>query len=276
MNTTIKTCVKLFDVTLRDGLQTNKRVFSFKEKKNILDSIMKKYNPPDIEVGSIVSEKILPQMRHSVELYHYGREKYPNSNFYLLVPNYKYLEKGMYMGIRNYSFITSVSESFQLKNTKMSISKTKEELMKMTNILTESKSNGLKKLYISCINECPIDGKINIKHIVNEILHYSNSYNFDNICISDTCGSLTFKNLTNIIEKCVVNGLDPKILTIHLHIGENDKTKLKLFVDYLEKNGIITYDVSTLEDSGGCSVTIDEGMTRRNLTYHDLNVVEFN
>ncbi len=74
MNTTIKTCVKLFDVTLRDGLQTNKRIFSFKEKKNILDSIMKKYNPPDIEVGSIVSEKILPQMRHSVELYHYGRE----------------------------------------------------------------------------------------------------------------------------------------------------------------------------------------------------------
>ena len=48
MNTTIKTCVKLFDVTLRDGLQTNKRIFSFKEKKNILDSIMKKYNPPDI------------------------------------------------------------------------------------------------------------------------------------------------------------------------------------------------------------------------------------
>lgn len=271
-----KKCIKLFDVTLRDGLQTNRRILSFGEKKNILDSIMKKYNPPDIETGSIVSDKILPQMKHSIELYHYGRKKYPNSNFYLLVPNYKYLEKGIYMGIHNYSFITSVSESFQLKNTKMTLNETKEQLMKMINILKKSNSNGLKKLYISCINECPIDGHINNNHIVNEILHYSNSYNFDNICISDTCGTLSFKNLTNIIEKCIVNGLDPEILTIHLHIDENDKTKLKLFVDYLEKNGITTYDVSTLEDSGGCSVTIKEGKTRRNLTYHDLNVDEIN
>ena len=151
----------------------------------------------------------------------------------------------------------------------------KEQLMKMTNIL-KNQIQMVWKLYISCINECPIDGHINNNHIVNEILHYSNSYNFDNICISDTCGTLSFKNLTNIIEKCVVNGLDPKILTIHLHIDENDKIKLKLFVDYLEKNGITTYDVSTLEDSGGCSVTIKEGKTRRNLTYHDLNVDEIN
>ena len=82
--------LRFFDVSLRDGLQSLKTCYTLNDKKNMLDHIIQTYNPRDIEVGSLVSSKILPQMSGSIELYNYARNNYPNHNFYLLVPNYKY------------------------------------------------------------------------------------------------------------------------------------------------------------------------------------------
>ena len=43
----------------------------------------------------------------------------------------------------------------------------------------------------------------------------------------------------------------------------------------LDKNRIFNYGIIN-DGEKKERITIDEGMTRRNLTYHDLNVVEFN
>ena len=99
--------IKTFDVSLRDGIQTIKKIYTLSEKKSILDNIIKTYNPPHIEVGSAVSPKILPQMVGSIELYNYAEEKYPHTNFYILIPNSKYLKRAHGYGVKNFSFITS-------------------------------------------------------------------------------------------------------------------------------------------------------------------------
>ena len=49
----------LFDVTLRDGLQSINNCYNLNHKKQILDSIIEQKNPQFIEIGSIVSPKIL-------------------------------------------------------------------------------------------------------------------------------------------------------------------------------------------------------------------------
>ena len=59
----------------------------------MLNKIMQTYNPPYVEVGSLVSEKVLPQMKGSIELYNYACNKYIDNKFFLLVPNIKYLKK---------------------------------------------------------------------------------------------------------------------------------------------------------------------------------------
>ena len=62
--------LRLFDVTLRDGLQSIKKIYTIQEKKDMLHNIIRKYpNTKDIEIGSMVSSKILPQMNDSFELY---------------------------------------------------------------------------------------------------------------------------------------------------------------------------------------------------------------
>ena len=127
--------IKLFDVTLRDGLQTSKKIYTLNEKKNILNNIIKTYNPQHVEVGSIVSKKVLPQMEHSQELYDYALKEYPDTEFYLLIPNMKYLKKTNTVGKKNFSFITSVSEEFQKKNTKMDLDVKKNELRNIMNYI---------------------------------------------------------------------------------------------------------------------------------------------
>ena len=261
---------KMFDVTLRDGLQTSTRTHSYSEKKTMLDSIMRTHNPPHVEVGSIVSPRLMPQMAWSMELYNYATTNYPETDFYLLIPNIKYLKLGSERDDKNFSFITSISDAFQIKNTRMDTHHTKAELNNMMRYLEKHKSSGLKKLYISCINECPIIGKLSNRTIIEEVLFYKHNYTFDNICLSDTCGTLSFNDLKYIIDNLITYGVDPRNLSIHLHLDKSDTDKLNQMIHYLMNNNIVMFDVSALEDSGGCSVTIEKGKTHRNLTYDDL------
>jgi len=268
----MKKAFKFFDVTLRDGIQTSKKIYTLNEKKQLLHSIMNNYKPLHVEVGSLVSKKVLPQMNNSMELYNYAVEKYPKSNFYMLIPNIKYLKEGVNNGVNNFSFITSVSNEFQKKNTNMELYKAKNELNHMIRYVDKNCNKSIKKLYVSCINECPIAGKIENIRIVEELLYYKHNYSFDNICLSDTCGTLSYEDMVKIIEMTIRYGMSPNQLSIHLHLGNKDKEKLIKMIKFLSYIRINMFDVSTLENSGGCSVTIDEGKTRRNLTYDDLNM----
>ena len=262
--------LKFFDVTLRDGLQTSKKIYNISEKKTMLNKIMQTYNPPYVEVGSLVSEKVLPQMKGSIELYNYACNKYIDNKFFLLVPNIKYLKQGVEKGVNNFSFITSISDDFQLKNVNMDLYRTKGELNNMMKYLKKNVTNGTNKLYVSCINECPISGKINNNKVIEELLYYKYHYKFDNICLSDTCGTLNYVDLRTIVESIINLGMQPNKLSIHLHVGNNEQKKIQDMTDFLLTCGISMFDVSILDDAGGCSVTIDEGKTKRNLTYQDL------
>ncbi len=83
--------IKLFDVSLRDGIQPIKKIYTLDEKKNLLHKIIEKYNPSAIEIGSIVNPKIVPQMANSIELHNYALEKGLDEDFdiYMLTPNLK-------------------------------------------------------------------------------------------------------------------------------------------------------------------------------------------
>ena len=51
--------LKLFDVTLRDGLQSITKMYSLIEKKDMLCDIINTHKPVAIEIGSIVGAKEL-------------------------------------------------------------------------------------------------------------------------------------------------------------------------------------------------------------------------
>ena len=273
-----------FDVSLRDGLQgltkTEQEWFTLDNKKLFLDKIINEQNPQSIEVSSIVSPKILPIFKDAKELFQYTITQVPghtpNISPFLLIPNVQNLDSILLdttIQCNHFSFITSISNSFQYKNTKKTIEETRIEVKKMleqvkvkgrpTNTTDETKTNI--KLYISCINECPLEGKKDNDFIINEIMKY-NHEQINTICLSDTMGTLEPSDFEYIVDNCNKNGLPFSKLSLHLHVKKERKYIAEiLFHKALDRN-IIQFDVSAIE-SGGCSVTMEKSKLNPNLTY---------
>ena len=121
------------------------------------------------------------------------------------------------------------------------------------------------KLYISCINECPFIGKIDNDTVINEILYYYNNYTFDELCLSDTMGSLNGDDFIYIIQRSRELGVDISKISIHLHIKKYNIENIERILFYSFSNNINKFDVSCLE-TGGCSVTMTNNLAS-NLTY---------
>lgn len=278
--------IHLFDVSLRDGIQSAKNAekYTTEYKKRILDTIVRDKRPQAIEIGSFVNPKVLPIMKDTEKLLEYGLNQAKLTgvfqNFYVLVPNAKQMTRAILSPVIhrnmnkfhasiNFSFITSVSESFQKKNTNSSLEQTKHELSVMTRWLNHYYPMAMTKLYVSCVNECPIEGKMDTAHIVREIKEYHWLGDFDEICLSDTTGNLEANNLDELLGKmeCASN-IPVSKLSLHLH-GTPEETRLRDVVEVGLRRGIRQFDVSTIEE-GGCSVTMGKERTNPNLTYETV------
>jgi len=254
--------VRPFDVTLRDGLQgltiDEQKNYVTDFKKQIYQEIIDKHNPLNLEIGSFVSGKLLPIFNDTQYLLNSIKDC---KNKYVLIPNQQQLLKALRFGATNLSFITSVSDSFQLKNTKLTKNENDVNLNNMFHLLDEYSLYKKcfqynTKVYVSCINECPIEGKIPMNNIFSE-LSFLNSMKFDKICLADTCGSLTSKDFNYIISRVNEMGIDIKKITLHLHVKPERENEVQDIVHSALDYGIEEFDVSYLK-SGGCSVTMDK------------------
>jgi hydroxymethylglutaryl-CoA lyase len=267
----------LFDVSLRDGIQgANPLGYPTPRKLDILRSICKTYNPPRIEIGAFVSPKVLPIMKDTEELFESIQEVLKPDEIpeiYALVPNKTGLLNAVRTGFTNFSFITSVSNAFQVKNTKKNLVYKKTELNEMMEYIAGLALPCKTKLYISCITECPIAGQIDRDFIIYEILSsYGPSTEYDELCLSDTMGTLSLRDFEYITETLIRFGIPPSRISVHLHINsENEREAKRILFSCFERK-INRFDVSlTLE--GGCSVTMDKDKMKPNMTYDFFNSV---
>lgn len=258
--------VRLFDVTLRDGLQSSSKPYTFNDKKYILHQIVHQRKPNAIEIGSIVSAKVLPEMKDSIKLYKYAEQQYPHmaSQLYMLLPNVKAMYTALDNGIKNASFITSISDAFQKNNVNKTLKETKIEISEML----KHKHFLNTKLYISCIPSCPIIGSFTIERIVNEILSYQEySDTIDEFCISDTCGTMTHTQF-NFILHHILPHIPSNKISLHLHVNQDNIKEVNKIILHAINRDVTMFDVSHISGIGGCSVTMKD--TKQNLTYEQL------
>ena len=268
--------IKPFDVSLRDGIQalnsSETELFTTERKKQLYNHIISNYKPKNIEIGSYVNKKVLPVFNDTEELFTFvekNNKDYENLiNHYVLVPNEHQLLNSIKNGVKNFSFITSVSNSFQLKNTKMTLEQSDSSLLNMLYLLDDSaKITEIPtvKLYVSCINECPFVGKIDNDFIVNRLLKL-NKMKVDTICLSDTCGTLNDEDFEYIVDTCAFFGLPLNKFSLHLHVKSGKEDEVEKIIHKALDRKITSFDVSLLE-SGGCSVTMNKDKLAANLSY---------
>jgi hypothetical protein len=282
----IKKCYTLLgsplpnDVSLRDGLQgitkEQEDVFHLKTKKEIYREIMLNHYPRSVECGSIVSPKIYPIFNDTIILHSYMNNYITNNNEiydrglynYVFIPNHKQLLKSLNHNFTCFSFVTSPSEGFLLKNIKQTLQTNYQELASMVYTLDDifsKKDNYKTKIYVSCINECPIEGKIQNKVVVDKILEL-NKLHFDSICLSDTCGTLTCDDFVDIVDNCNLRGIPYNKFSLHLHVDPDKEKNIENIIHNALDRKIIDFDVSILK-TGGCSITIDKKQLKENLSY---------
>jgi len=264
----------IFDTTLRDGLQNIKTTefgnYSTQYKLELYNEIKAKHKPEFVEVGSLVSKKYFPIFSDSVEIFTQTNNEIVGKNF-LLVPSMSKLKLAIDTGCNNFSFISSVSESFQLANTNKTIQQTKAEIVEMMyEIASNPKiSNPKLKIYISCIDHCPKEGMISLDFIVDEIIYYNEVFKPDIICLSDTCASLTYESFISIVDKANKGGVPYHKLSLHLHVNNSNPNYYsnlqKIFNASMDRK-ITQWDLSLLE-TGGCVMTLDNSNIKPNLSY---------
>lgn len=270
-------CPIPFDVTLRDGLQSLSKEeqlnFTTRDKLNMYYGLTSLHNIKNIEIGSLVSKSILPVFQDTIYFsdkirkYEFNNDNNPNN--YILIPNRENLKKVIdNTDIHNFLFITSVSNSFQLKNTKMTLKDSDDDINGMLSDLYEKTDREKKpkiKLYVSCVTECPLQGKIDNDFIIHRLLNL-NKMNVNTICISDTCGTLDVDDFEYIVETCMYFGLPSTKLSLHLHVKPGREYMIEKIMYKALNLNINNFDVSALE-SGGCSVTMDKTKLKPNLSY---------
>ena len=139
--------------------------------------------------------------------------------------------------VTNISFMTSCSNKFQKRSVNKTLKETKEELDKIFDVLKNREHMNIKKkMNISCVTECPIDGKIDIDYILHEILMYNTKYELDEIRLSDICGSLMYEDYKYIVDALIYFGVLRTKIGVNLKMDTNNRDEMNKIMRYSLKN----------------------------------------
>ena len=103
------------EVGPRDGLQSIKAIMPTEAKKAWIKAEADA-GMPEIEVGSFVPPKLLPQLADTAEIVEYART-IPGLAVAVLVPNFKGAENAIKAGAHKITLPLSVSETHRLPRT---------------------------------------------------------------------------------------------------------------------------------------------------------------
>jgi len=133
------------------------------------------------------------------------------------------------------SYNTSISPIYQIKKENITIDETKANLK---HILLKTPQT-YKKLYVSCLTECPYAGPIDIDTTLYELCTYYHKYGVDELSLCDTCGSLNYENFRYLVSSLSFFGIPKSRIGFQFRMTADFHYMLM----YAEENGFYKWDV---------------------------------
>lgn len=203
--------ISLVEVGPRDGLQNESKVMPVDMRTHLID-LLSQCGFAEIEVGSFVSPRWIPQMANTDLVFHQIHQN-PKCRYSALVPNEQGMAGALAAGMRCVSIFTAASETFSQKNTNCSIEESFERfepVMKMAN------KEGIRvRGYVSCAITCPYEGEITPQVVAN-VAHRLLGLGCAEISLGDTIGRGTPQAIRAMVQ--AVAALVPvEKLAIHCH-----------------------------------------------------------
>lgn len=154
------TFVRLHEVGPRDGLQTEKRIIPVAEKVALID-LLGRSGLRDIEIGSFVSPKWVPQMADTPQVMA-GIAPVAGVRYAVLVPNLRgwdgFIAARVPGVVYEVAVFVAASEGFSRSNLNCSVAESVERLVPVV-AAAQAAGVGLRG-YISCVTDCPFDGPV--------------------------------------------------------------------------------------------------------------------
>lgn len=238
--------IRIVEVGPRDGLQNEKRPWSLENRYEMIQCL----SPcgfAEIEVGSFVSPKWIPQMAETDVLYSMIKplmNQAPQTRFSVLVPNMVGVEQAIDSGVRDISIFTAASDQFCQKNINCTID---ESFERFSSILSIAKSHDIEvRGYVSTVIECPYAGEV-APEAVASVAERLYLMGCREISLGDTIGKGTPETIRKMIL-AVKNRLPVEVLAIHCH--DTFGTALDNIFAAMDE-GVRTVD-SAITGLGGC------------------------
>ena len=234
--------ISIFEVGPRDGLQNIKNEIPINKKIELIN-ILSTTGIKKIECGSFVSAKWVPQMRGTDRIFQEILRK-DGVRYSALTPNLKGFENAVDAQVDEIAVFAAASETFSQKNVNCSI---EESLERFQDIFKQaSKKKMPVRGYVSCIVECPYEGKVPPEKVLKVAARLLDMGCYE-VSLGDTIGKGTPKTIEELL-KVLCAELNQEKLAGHFH----DTSDMAIRnVEIALKYGIDTFD-SAIGGLGGC------------------------
>jgi|TARA_B100001778_G_scaffold332059_1_gene337585 hydroxymethylglutaryl-CoA lyase len=234
--------VEIFEVGPRDGLQNEKTNINTADKIKLIDALSE-CGIKKIEVSSFVSSKWIPQLADAKYVFE-NITRNSSVKYTALTPNMKGLNAAKSANVDEVAVFAAASETFSKKNINCSIEESFERFYPL--IFEALRQNIPVRGYISCITDCPYEGKIEpsaVLKVASKLLKLG-CYQ---ISLGDTIGLSNPSSLGRLYDS-LLSEVSPLGLAGHFH-DTNGKALENIGLS-LDK-GLRTFD-SSVGGLGGC------------------------
>ena len=234
--------ISIFEVGPRDGLQNIKNEIPINKKIELIN-ILSTTGIEKIECGSFVSAKWVPQMRGTNEIFE-EIIRGDGVKYTALTPNLKGFENALQAKVDEVAVFAAASETFSQKNVNCSID---ESLTRFRDLFKKASEKKVPvRGYVSCIVECPYEGKISPESVLKVTSQLLDMGCYE-VSLGDTIGKGTPKTIEELL-KVLCSEINQKKLAGHFH--DTSDTAIRN-VEIGLKYGLSTFD-SAVGGLGGC------------------------
>lgn len=239
--------ILISEVGPRDGLQSIRSIMPLEAKKAWI-AAEHAAGVKEIEVGSFVPAKLLPQLADTGEVVRYARSL-PGLTVAALVPNLKGAEAAVAAGAHKITLPLSASETHSLKNLRRTHAQVLEEVRAIGQLLRSLPEAERPKFEggLSTAFGCTLEGRVAPEQVVR-LAESLMAAGCDEVGLSDTTGYANPAQVKSLVKQVRAAVGDGALSGLHLHNTRG--LGLANVLAGLEV-GITTFD-SSLGGLGGC------------------------
>jgi isopropylmalate/homocitrate/citramalate synthase len=234
--------VKIVEVGPRDGLQNEANIIEAAAKVQLVN-MLSDANLKNIEAGSFVNPKWVPQMADSEQVF-LDIKRQNGVSYSALTPNLQGYQRAINVNATEVAIFGAASESFTQKNINCSID---ESLERFSAVMQSASNDNIPvRGYVSCVVGCPYEGSISPEKVadVAEKLLDMGCYE---ISLGDTIGVATPADVTRLLD-VIAKRIPVEKLAVHFHDTYGQAlANIYAALDY----GVAVVD-SSVAGLGGC------------------------